>query len=80
MKFFFVVGILEFNPQLAGHDITPANLEFGSMSIRRRERREKSFSDVSAIQSNQPSSFTAVHDELIPLVCKLLKKERKFFS
>jgi hypothetical protein len=46
------IGILEFNPQLAGQDITPANLEFGSVSSRRRERREKSFSGVSAFQSN----------------------------
>jgi hypothetical protein len=41
---------LEFNPQLAGQDITPANLEFGSTSSRRRERREKSFSAASAHQ------------------------------
>jgi len=47
------IGILEFNPQLAGQDITPANLEFGSVSSRRHERREKSFSGVSAFQSNQ---------------------------
>jgi hypothetical protein len=46
----FFLGILEFNPQLAGQDITPANLEFGSVSSRRRERREKSFSDTSALQ------------------------------
>ncbi len=44
------VGILEFNPQLAGQDITPANLEFGSTSSRRRDRREKSFSGASAFQ------------------------------
>ncbi len=47
-----VLGILEFNPQLAGQDITPANLEFGSMTARRRDRREKSFSGVSVIQGS----------------------------
>ncbi len=47
------IGILEFNPQLAGQDITSANLEFGSISSRRRERREKSFSGVSASQGNK---------------------------
>jgi hypothetical protein len=46
----FVIGILEFNPQLAGQDITPANLEFSSGSSRRRDRREKSLSGVSAYQ------------------------------
>jgi hypothetical protein len=46
----FFQGILEFNPQLAGQDITPANLEFGSMSSRRRDRREKSFSGASILQ------------------------------
>jgi hypothetical protein len=70
-----VLGILEFNPQLAGQDITPANLEFGSLTARRRDRREKSFSGVSAFQGNQPSrsSFTAAPDELIPLVCRKIK-------
>ncbi|CAF2556008.1 unnamed protein product [Rotaria sp. Silwood2] len=67
-------GILEFNPQLAGQDITPANLEFGSTASRRRDRREKSLSGVSGFQVTQPSynaaprtsSFTAVADEFIP--------------
>jgi hypothetical protein len=36
--------------QLAGQDITPANLEFSSGSSRRRDRREKSLSGVSAYQ------------------------------
>ena len=44
----FDSGILEFNPQLAGQDVTPANLEFSSVSSRRRERREKSASAASA--------------------------------
>ncbi|CAF2092041.1 unnamed protein product [Rotaria magnacalcarata] len=68
------IGILEFNPQLAGQDITPANLEFGSIVSRRRDRRGKSFSGASALPSNQapyyshqPSLFTAVNDELAPL-------------
>lgn len=67
-------GILEFNPQLAGQDITPANLEFGSTVSRRRERREKSFSATSALQGNQipfyshhPLSYPGVHDEFTPL-------------
>jgi len=47
-----ILGILEFNPQLAGQDITPANLEFGSMTARRRDRREKSFSGVSVLQGS----------------------------
>ncbi|CAF0762316.1 unnamed protein product [Adineta steineri] len=66
--------ILEFNPQLAGQDVTPANLEFGSASFRRRERREKSFSGASVLQtvqhpfySQQPSSLQAINDELVPL-------------
>ena len=49
---FSLTGILEFNPQLAGQDITPANLEFGSIAARRRDRREKSFSAVSVSQGN----------------------------
>lgn len=68
-----IVGILEFNPQLAGQDITPANLEFGSVVSRRRDRREKSFSGVSALQNNQTTlnathraSFTAIGDDLNP--------------
>jgi len=72
-----IVGILEFNPQLAGQDITPANLEFGSITARRRDRREKSFSGVSTLQSNIPSSnavhgssFTGTTEDSIPLVCK----------
>ena len=71
-----IVGILEFNPQLAGQDITPANLEFGSVVSRRRDRREKSFSGVSVLQNNQPNlnaihraSLTAIGDDLNPLVC-----------
>ncbi|CAF1458978.1 unnamed protein product [Adineta ricciae] len=67
-------SILEFNPQLAGQDITPANLEFGTVVTRRRDRREKSFSGASMFHGNQSSSnafhrssFTAVNDELIPL-------------
>ncbi|CAF0970868.1 unnamed protein product [Adineta ricciae] len=67
-------SILEFNPQLAGQDITPANLEFGTIVTRRRDRREKSFSGASMFHGNQSSSnafhrssFTAVNDELIPL-------------
>jgi hypothetical protein len=94
---FFFIGILEFNPQFAGQDITPANLEFRSVSTRRRERREKSFSATSAFQGNiqiltsffifpvlvnqhplhshQSSSFTAVNDELVPLVCKSIDKK-----
>lgn len=42
-----IQGILEFNPQLAGQDITPANLEFGTIVARRHDRREKSFSGAS---------------------------------
>ncbi|UJR14104.1 hypothetical protein I4U23_001100 [Adineta vaga] len=67
-------SILEFNPQLAGQDITPANLEFGTIGARRRDRREKSFSGASMLHGNQSllnafhrSSFTAVNDELIPM-------------
>ena len=70
-----IVGILEFNPQLAGQDITPANLEFGTVVSRRRDRREKSFSGVSALQNNQTNlnanhraSFTAIGDDLNPSV------------
>lgn len=76
-----IVGILEFNPQLAGQDITPANLEFGSVVSRRRDRREKSFSGVSVLQNNQPTlnanyraSFTAIADDSNPSVC-LKRKE-----
>ncbi|CAF1102692.1 unnamed protein product [Adineta steineri] len=72
--FVFVLGILEFNPQLAGQDITPANLEFGSTASRRRDRREKSFSGASIFYGNQSSlnaihrsSFTAAPDDLVPL-------------
>jgi hypothetical protein len=53
----FILGILEFNPQLAGQDITPANLDFGSVSSRRRERREKSFSAASAYQGKKYKIF-----------------------
>lgn len=67
---------MEFNPQLAGQDITPANLEFGSTASRRRDRREKSFSGASALQGPQlscnaihRSSFGGLVDESIPLVC-----------
>ncbi|CAF5186768.1 unnamed protein product [Rotaria magnacalcarata] len=52
-------SILEFNPQLAGQDITPANLEFGSLSSRRRDRREKSLSGLSGLQATQSSSTSA---------------------
>ncbi|CAF3423784.1 unnamed protein product [Rotaria sp. Silwood1] len=69
-----MICILEFNPQLAGQDITPANLEFGSITSRRRDRRGKSFSGASAYQGNQPpfyshqpSLFTTINDELVPL-------------
>lgn len=48
-QFTALLGILEFNPQLAGQDVTPANLEFGSVSSRRRERREKSVSTASGL-------------------------------
>ena len=66
---------MEFNPQLAGQDITPANLEFGTTSLRRRERREKSFSAASAFQGHQPLSFTGVNDESVPLVSQLTKNK-----
>ncbi|CAF0941447.1 unnamed protein product [Adineta ricciae] len=69
----FGSGILEFNPQLAGQDVTPANLEFGSVSSRRRERREKSASAASTTPGHQhpfythhTSSFTAINDETAP--------------
>ncbi|UJR33065.1 hypothetical protein I4U23_020524 [Adineta vaga] len=71
---FIVLGILEFNPQLAGQDVTPANLEFSSISSRRRERQEKSVSATPSLPGNQNpfyshqgSSFIAVNDEIIPL-------------
>lgn len=48
---------MEFNPQLAGQDITPVNLEFGSTSSRRRERREKSFSGTSAQHGKNSNQF-----------------------
>ena len=48
---------MEFNPQLAGQDITPANLEFGSTSTRRRERREKSLSGASAQHGKNSNQF-----------------------
>jgi len=64
---------LEFNPQLAGQDITPANLEFGSTSTRRRSRREKSFSAASnAVYSHHPLSYHGGHDEFTPLVCQFM--------
>ena len=43
-------GILEFDPKLAGQDVTPANLEFGSLTYHHRERREKSSSSTSALK------------------------------
>ncbi|CAF1107648.1 unnamed protein product [Rotaria sordida] len=68
-------SILEFNPQLAGQDITPANLEFGSTASRRRDRREKSLSGVSGFQAVQSahrrSSYTVTADELIPSINQL---------
>ncbi|CAF1336077.1 unnamed protein product [Rotaria sp. Silwood1] len=73
-KLSLTAGILEFNPQLAGQDITPANLEFGTIASRRRDRREKSFSGVSGFQAHHSSysagprrsSFIAGADELMP--------------
>jgi len=80
----WILGILEFNPQLAGQDITPANLEFGSSASRRRDRREKSFSGASALQGPQLSlnaihraSFGGAADESIPLVCWQETEEEK---